>query len=124
MILHEDDKRNQYGVRVLDVRNKDYRHHLQEREGRSQIPTFRLAHCEQDLHTVDGDKEVEKFASGRIIAECGEDVDFSLMPWITLPAHRNKFAESVTFMLEYMKSDAAAREKVGGVFTPTATPSL
>ena len=124
MILHEDERRNQYGVRVLEVRNKDYRHHLQEREGRSQIPIFRLAANEEDLRCDEGYKEVEKVASWRIIAQCGDDIDFSLLPWMTLPAHRNKFAESVTFMLEYMKSDVAAREKVGGVFTPAATPRL
>ena len=121
MILHDDELPRHYSCKVLDVRNKLYRHHLQERPDRAHIPVFRLCQSEKETKEFyDGSLRIEPITSWRVVAECGDEIDYEKLPWMTLPAHRNKFSEAVTFMLEYMKSDNAARSKVG--FLPCRHP--
>ena len=124
MVLHETTTPRVYAVKVLDVRNKKYRTHLQERDGREQIPHFRFCKSSEELVELRlGEQAIEPVTSWFIVAEAGDDIDFSLLPWMSLEAHRKKFSDNVSFMMEYMKSDNPARDKAGDM-SPTVNPPL
>ena len=99
MILHETPTPRIFAVIVLDVRNKAYRTHLQERDGREQMPHFRICKNAGELqHFRAGDQAIDPVASWLTVADAGEDIDFGLLPWMPLEAKRKKSACDIMAM--------------------------